>query len=144
MELELTMDKNNSWIKEKCHDTWRKVKRVIKEAKEQWMEKQISLLETMQANPVESWKAMRTIEAGLTGHHKIPESMKMKCPDGSFTTSDAEKDKLFVTFFGDDIFGCESPFDIEAIENLKQCNVAEWMASFTFDKLETVIKKAKN
>ena len=58
---------------------------------------------------------------------------------------DAKKAKLFVTFFGDDIFGCESPFDIEAIENLKQCNVAEWMASsFTFDELKTMIKKAKN
>ena len=64
--------------KEKLKECNRLVKEAVEAAKAKWIAKRAEKLNQMNVNPKEGWKMAREIEAGVTGHHTQPITMKMR------------------------------------------------------------------
>ena len=99
----------------------------------------------MDNSPYSAWKALETIMAGLNGHHKKFEGSKgMQRCDGSLATMDAEIAKLQADYHGKEVFGIESSYNTEDLNDITQLPIADWMETpYSLDELQAAITKAK-
>eukprot|EP00957_Ditylum_brightwellii_P150829 11484681-Ditylum_brightwellii.AAC.1 len=59
-------------------------------------------------DPIKSWKAMRTLEKGLTHHHTQCQTIRMKMGDGRKAKTDEENVQVFAKHFNK-LFNNQSP-----------------------------------
>jgi hypothetical protein len=80
------------------------VKRVVKEAKNRWMETKLEEIENYRNQPRNHWKSAREIVDGYTNHRRKPKVIKMKKADGSLASNDEESAQVFKDHFEKNVF----------------------------------------
>ena len=98
----------------------------------------------MSLNPATAWSAAREIIQGYRGHHKKSDDHKVKNADGTFAETDQEKADAKAKYFGDDVFGIESPFDQDAVDNVSQRETVDSLGDKpTLEEVKRAVKRAK-
>ena len=64
--------------------------KAIATAKSKWGGNLVTKVTNMRMAPKEAWKAVKTLQAGLTGHHQQPPRMSFRKPDGTMSRRDKE------------------------------------------------------
>jgi hypothetical protein len=98
----------------------------------------------MSLNPATAWSAAREIIQGYRGHHKKSDDHKVKNADGTFAETDQEKADAKAKYFGDYVFGIESPFDQDAVDNVSQRETVDSLGDKpTLEEVKRAVKRAK-
>jgi hypothetical protein len=89
------------------------VKRVVKEAKNRWLQTKLEEIENYKDQPRNHWRAAREINAGFGGHHTKKTTIKMMKPDGTLASNQEESAKVFKDHFEKNVFNRneESSYD---------------------------------
>lgn len=76
--------------KKLCCDARQNLQDAISLAKVKWAEHLARKVHGTKLNPKEAWKAVRELQAGLTGHHLKPPTMRFRLPNGNLSQNDSE------------------------------------------------------
>jgi len=98
----------------------------------------------MKGNSKNAWKAATDLLAGFTGHHKKATSGHLRKDDGSLTSTDEEKNEVNAGYFGKEIFGRESEYEQEAVDNIDQRETRDDLGHCpTFEEFIQALERAK-
>ena len=121
-----------------------RLKKAIEHAKKTWLAEKVDELHDMSLNPATAWSAAREIIQGYRGHHKKSDDHKVKNADGTFAETDQEKADAKAKYFGDYVFGIESPFDQDAVDNVSQRETVDSLGDKpTLEEVKRAVKRAK-
>eukprot|EP00957_Ditylum_brightwellii_P058172 4411460-Ditylum_brightwellii.AAC.1 len=73
--------------------------------------------------PIKAWKAMRTLEKGLSYHHSTCRTVRMREPDGNKVITDKENAEVFCEHFSC-IFNNQNPLpcNLTALDLILPCH----------------------
>ena len=115
-------DPKSTEKREHLRQSRRELRYLIKKCKADWQKciaERVTDASQLNANGGDAWKAINEILAGVTGHHKKSNTMKMKKNDGTFTSGDEENAKVFGDFIFK-LFNADVPVDIHSTLGLVQ------------------------
>jgi hypothetical protein len=86
------VDQSSSKTKKALREAWKGARTTKKEAITKWVKETSKDIETtiMAQNPKRTWKQVRVLEAGLTGHHKQARTKRHVNAGGAEATNDME------------------------------------------------------
>eukprot|EP00957_Ditylum_brightwellii_P112363 8567061-Ditylum_brightwellii.AAC.1 len=77
-------------------------------AKSTWAQRLTLDCMAYRTDPIKAWKAMRTLEKGLTHNHTTCRTVRMQKPDGNKAVTDKENAEVFCEHFSR-IFNNKNP-----------------------------------
>ena len=94
----------------------------------------------MAGDPKRAWEGIKTLQDGLTSHHKSSQTMKFKRENGCFTKNDKEHiDELHPHFHK--VFNCNPAIDKNVFSKVHQYETMESLdESLTFEEFKDAIK----
>jgi hypothetical protein len=103
-------------------------------------------MEGMNDDPWQAWRAIEKLQKGLYGHHKKPRrAPRLVSKDGRIATTDQERVNVFTEHLQGKVFGIQSSYSQEAIDNIPQRTADDTLSRpFELEELKRAIKKAKN
>jgi hypothetical protein len=136
----------NPLTKTKFASARKHVKRVVKEAKNRWMQTKLEEIENYRNQPRNHWKSAREIVDGYTNHHRKPKVIKMKKPDGSLARTEEESAKVFKDHFEKNVFNRneESSYEDSIFDEIDPIPCDPKLGEIvTSSEIQSAIKKMK-
>jgi exonuclease III len=116
------IDQTTTESKQELQAAWKGVRTAKKEAIEKWVKKMSEAIRKtiMAENPKLTWKQVRVLEAGLTGHHRKPRTKRYMDENGIEATNDEEDadnaSKHFRKVYNRD----DAPVDFSVLDSVEQ------------------------
>ena len=103
-------------------NAWKGVRKAKQEAIENWVRKTSEAIRTtiMAKNPKLTWKQVRVMEAGLTGHHKKPRTKRYMDENGIEAANDCKDADNAGNYFRKVYNRDDAPVDFSILESVEQ------------------------
>jgi hypothetical protein len=108
--------------KQELREAWKGARDAKKEAIGKWVRKmsQAMRMTIMAKNPKFTWKQVRVLEAGLTGHHKKPRTKRHVDKSGAEATNDKEDVENASNHFRKACNRDDAPVDFSVLDSVEQ------------------------
>jgi exonuclease III len=118
-------DRTSTETKQELRDAWKGVRKAKQQAIEKWIRETSDAIRVtiMAKNPKLTWKQVRVLEAGLTGHHKKPRAKRYMDEGGIEATNDSEDADNVSKHFRKVYNRNDAPVDLSVLENIEQREV---------------------
>jgi exonuclease III len=115
-------DRTTTESKQELREAWKGVRKAKKEAIEEWVRKTSEDIRStiMSKNPKLTWKQIRVLEAGLTGHHKKPSTKRFLNASGEEATNNSEEVENASEHFRKVYNRNDAPVDFTVLESVEQ------------------------
>jgi hypothetical protein len=132
--------------KRRLRETNSALLRGVRHAKNAWAEHLAIIASNYRKDPVNSWKAVKLLNQGLSNHHTANRKIRMYKEDGKKATSDEENAKIFATHF-EKIFNNPSPLpcDLSILDEIENSPELSHLAEEPLpEEIRAAIKRMTN
>ena len=105
--------------KQMCIDARKNLSEAIQLAKAKWVNELADSIKRVHTTPKDAWKAVKELQAGLTGHHVKPTNMRFRMPNGKLSQRDTEHMQILKPHFSI-VFNNKQPIEWSAVNKIPQ------------------------